>query len=710
MKTTFTNAGEASSPSSQKNNVHNRAGNDGNDNDVNNKNNNNNIGKTNNKVVDDDEALGSGMATFFSDFVPYQSDTNDKPIRFSTGLSRLPAVPTKPIENANHIEASIGIKYIDGGLLYNQWRNKEKEYLTDYLMLRLHPHPDEEITQQSGDKSTLSSSESSYDEGDGEEEAEPESELAMETQEPLIAETLRLPDEEEVEPESQLAMETQEPLVVAETLRLPDQGKSSCRKRKKRSRRNNTIPYVEDCLHDMTKLEFLDLHARTLSLNLSRIDKVWKLRNTKRSGATLAKRSIRKPVFESSSCSPPSRSRRAPQQQLPQRLIFEEKEEDGPVAAIYKTVVHFEVEQLHVAQHTGGPGGVVGGPNDLLLSPSSNNKRRSNGGKQFQQRIKVFFYNSYATAVSEWIKEQQKESGKKRKHDNSTDSSHTNTDIVMNLSNIPAACIFPYAVDPRNWREKQDLVDYCLCIGDTSIVTTRKSQELEHHGNNNENQIRFDSKEMEIRLMSVVTRTTASRTRTTAGSIVVTTAVVDDVDVSSELILSRRTLAKDFLSSSEENTPQVVEGGGEEEKELQKLSDDLTIPLQKSWETYKKNQDQGPNNNNNPALPNQGDVATNRQSASLLNERPPLQGRSPTNRQQYKEPRRDGDEPVVVEPMMFEGVTQRRSDSKDMNYVRLVSFVSMIWKKSSGPLKSSHRFMHTKYYYREKLPTWSTKA
>ena len=101
-----------------------------------------NLSRDNNGVLGDGN-LGSGLATFFGDFVPYQKDTMDQPIGFSTGLSRLPA-PT--IENANHIEQTIGIKYVDGGLLYSQWRNKEKEYLTDYLMQRLHPHPDNEET------------------------------------------------------------------------------------------------------------------------------------------------------------------------------------------------------------------------------------------------------------------------------------------------------------------------------------------------------------------------------------------------------------------------------------------------------------------------------------------------------------------------------------------------------------------------------------
>jgi hypothetical protein len=582
---TTTNTGEGfSSPPSKNNNVdNNQALNDSKT-------------ESNSNQVVDNEAFGSGLAAFFGDFSPHQSDIQNKSIGFSTGLSRLPA-PTDPIENATHIEATIGVKYIDGGLQYGQWRNKEKEYLTDYLMLRLHPHPDnEEATPNNGgDNDTFPSSES---------------------------------EEDVLEPESQLGMETQEPF-VAEQQSLAEQGKSS-RTRTKKSRRN-TIPYVRDCLHDLSKLEFLDLHARTLSLDLSRIDKVWRLRDTKRSGA-LTRRSIRKPVFES--CAP-----KTPQQQLLQRLIFEEKEEDGPVATIYKQVIHFEVQQLR-----------VGGPGDY-------SERTRTGGKRFPQRIKVFFYNSYATAISEWLKEQQKESGTKRKRNDSADVNTSTTDIVMSLSNVPAKCIFPYAVDPRNWREKQDLVDYCLCIGDRSIAKTKTNQQQDSSHDNKEHQIRFDSNEMEIRLMAVVTTTRTSLTETATGSIV-TKDVIDDVDASSELILSRRTLSKEFLSSSssEEITPKVV--GGEEQTEVPKGSDERENPLQKHWECYKTNR-------------RHGMMATKKQNErpplrQLNNHRPQTQGRSPTNEEKRVVPR-------IVEPMVVEGAAQRRSDSKEVTYVRLVS-------------------------------------
>ena len=604
-------AGEASFTPSEKD-VHTLDGGDGNRTGGENK-----TRSGDNNIDIKEKDFGSGLAAFFKDFVPYQSDTNGKPIEFTTGLDSMPT-PTDPIEYANHIEASIGIKYIDGGLRYSQWRNNEKEYLTEYLMKRLYPHSDDEVIENTG--STLSSSESS----DGDD------------------------DEEEVEPHSQSMMETQEPVVVEKNQSLEE--KKSSRKEKKRKRKNS-IPYVGDCLHDLTKLEFLDLHARTLSLNLSRIDKVWKLRDTKRSGA-LAKRSIRKPVFER--CSPTSRSRRP--QQLSKRLIFEEKEDDGPVSAIYKKVIHFEVEQLHVAQ--AGPG----------LSP---NCMRQNGGKQFQQRIKVFFYNSYATAISEWIKEQQRLSSKKRMQRNSptnglTDISTATTDIVMSLSNIPAACIFPYSADPRNWREKHDLVDYCLCIGDKSVAKARKN--LQQEANSNENQIRFDSKEMEIRLMAVKTKTTTS---TTDAHSFVTTNVVNDVDVSSELILSRSRLTKDFLSSSssEEKTPEMLE-----RKENQNISDDSSNPLQKSWEKYERTMVESKIEKGNKENIGSNERLHSRQ----LNQRQHNHSHvlSTTCEQQTNIPRSDNAILVPTEPMIFEGAPQRRSDSKQIIYESLVSLLT----------------------------------
>ena len=552
---------------------------------------------------------GSGLADFFCDFAPHQSESKDEPVGFLTKLSRLPAT-TNPFDLSNRIEQSIGVTYIDRGLRYGQWRNEAKERLENYLKLRLYPHSNEESNRQSGD-STLCSSESSDDDHD---------DVAL-------------------EPESQSRLETQEPIVE----------KHSGRK-KKRNRRSG-IPFVEDCLHDLTKLEYLDLHARTLSLNLSRINKIWRLRDTKRIGY-LGKSSIRKAVFES--CSATSRSQRS--QQFLKQLVLEDKEEDGPVAEMYQQVLHFEVEQLRFTQG-GGHGGGVSNPSDLLLS---------SGNRLRQQRIKVFFYNSYATSISEWLDKQKDRFKKKRKHDKSTSTTDTTAafDVVMSLSNIPAVSIFPYAVDPRNWREKQELTDYCLCIGDDSVAISRKVKERETF--KAEKAIRFDSKEMEIRLMTVVRHTTISRTRK---------AVEDNIDATSELILSRRMLSERFLSSSssEKDASEAIVG----KVELQIHSEELVSPLQKSWEAFKKNHvpDSNKNEKNkyDPSTHrNQRGVATDGHFVTTSDEK--------QHGQKSNVARRDDDKPFDVEPMIVEGVSQRRLDSRKMmyKYVKLVSLIKTV--------------------------------
>ncbi len=518
----------------------------------------NNIGndEQDNNDSNNDEKSGSGLAAFFGDFLPGSSERS-----FSKGLSELQE--SVPMEHANHIEASIGVRYVQGGLNYGDWRRKEKESLTEYLMLRLHPHPDNDEDDSAGSSSEESSQENN----------------------------------EATQAESQLGMETQEPV------------KSSLNTKPKR--RKTIVPYVEDCLHDLRKLEFLDLHAKTLSLNLGRIDKVWTLRNPKRYSS-----SIRKPVFEQLG------------KRRKQRLVFEEREEDGPVATIYKKVISLEIEELQLY--------------DQLLP--------NNSPKKHNSRIKVFFYNSYATAISDWLKEQQKQkysTTKRIKKDDNTDTEITvsPTDIIVQLSNVPAACIFPCKLDPRNWREQRHMVDYCLCIGDNSVATNRRTPQA---ADSNQHLIRFDSTELEIRLLAVTTKTTATKMRKHAGTMV-TTNTIDEVDTSSELVLSRRALAKEFLSSSGEDTV------------MGKLSDEpTTSPLEASWEAYRKHKD-----------------ASQQQSVT---EKPKLtqMEQSQVSANEKKSKTTNSKETIAVEPMIFEGATPRRSDTAVFHYVKLGDITKMV--------------------------------
>ena len=542
------------------------------------------IARINNDSKEDEKNLGSGLASFFGDLFPGR----DEPVEFSTSLSEF-RTAKDPASQAK----TIGVEYVDGGLTYKEWRSKEKGSLTKYLVRRLHPHPE---TQDDGLES--------------ENEDEIEDEKAEKSQ----------------QPESQMfGMETQEPMTP---LNVP----KSVKKRKQH------IPFVDDCMHDLNKLEFLDLHARTLSLNLSKIHKVWRLRNTKRKPAFS---SIRKPAFRAVHAAP-----------IKQRLVFEDYEEDGPVSTIYQKVLHLEVEQLHLESGT-----ILG-----------SNK------EEFPQRIKVFFYDSYATAVAEWIKEQEQQqhrrSGTKRKHNDNTTTSIASTDIILSLSKIPARCIFPYTIDPRNWREQKKIVDYCLCIGDKSGAKIRTNQQQDT-GVSGKEQIRFDSNDMEIRLMTVVTKTCTSEAETEAG-IIISNESFEEVDLSSELVLSKHTLSQNLMfSSSEENTP--VESVPKPPKE------DIPNPLQTSWESYQKNR------GHKKGIPNHSS-----------NSRPPLRQLNQKNQEQSQENQSltkskhakitnsDNEGNIDVAPMIIEGGIQRRSDSKSIDYVTLEEITNMVEQSISA--------------------------
>jgi len=525
--------------------------------------------------------LGSGLATFFDDFIPYNN-------------------------NGDSVEC-IGIKYAKNGLTYREWRGTEKKSLMDYLSFRAHREEDYHNHNQT-DNSSISSS-SDYDSSTDEDEEFPMS------QQPY-------------QPESQI-METQEPFVARQ-----QQSQLKSPNNKKRRRRRQTIPNINECLHDVSKLEYLDLYTQSLSLSLSKIVKVWKLRDTKRRANSL----IAKPIVE---IWQHSRS-------TPSRRMFEEIEEDGPIATAYKQVMHLEIRKLQLlsSDHL---------PPFLLAGDTVNNQSRQRPMRH--QRIKVFFYNSYATAVSEWIQQQRKQ---QRQHKGKNDTLNAasaattttitqTTDIIMNISNVPAICIYPYTVDPRNWKNKDDLVEYCLCIGDESIAR-RESEN-----------IRFDSEDMEIRLMAV------------KKSKINNTNVVTNADATSELILSRCALAKDFLSSSEER---ISEDGASNQNNNAILS-----PLQNSWKLY---QDQIDNNKQRSTA---ATSTTTNQRRGIEQDKtdPPLQDRGketenirainaelpdPTS-QLSRENELQHQPQRSIKPIIFEGATKRQLSIEQTKYYRL---------------------------------------
>ncbi|CAJ1928291.1 unnamed protein product [Cylindrotheca closterium] len=101
------------------------------------------------------------------------------------------------------------------------------------------------------------------------------------------------------------------------------------------------------------------------------------------------------------------------------RIPFPHRQEDGPLLSMYKDVVHLELTNLN--------------------------------GK----RIYIFLYKHYAKLFDEWYQEQLKKKSRSAK-------------FWIQLKQIPGVCIFPFPINPDNLADTQQLVKYCICIGDGS--------------------------------------------------------------------------------------------------------------------------------------------------------------------------------------------------------------------------------------------------
>lgn len=127
------------------------------------------------------------------------------------------------------------------------------------------------------------------------------------------------------------------------------------------------------------------------------------------------------------------------------RLPFPFREEDGPAVPIYRNVVSFE-----------------------LVTKD-------------KQRMFVFLYKNYAKLFDQWRMEQHANLLPKPK-------------LLVQMKQIPAVCILPYTIDPKNWVDAHDLLDHCLCIGDESSMKVNT-------GDGRYEKVRMDSNSLELRFL-----------------------------------------------------------------------------------------------------------------------------------------------------------------------------------------------------------------
>jgi hypothetical protein len=161
---------------------------------------------------------------------------------------------------------------------------------------------------------------------------------------------------------------------------------------------------------------------------------------------------------------------------------FEFCEDDGPLNVIYKKV--FSIEICQIPDDDNDEHGIS------LTNPTSARRRR-----HAVRRIRVFFYNRYAEAMSTAVRHLREHSPEKSR----------SVPLLMSLSNVPAICIVPLSITPSGChpRLQQYILNpfgdeavglsspYCICIGDKSAISYDPSSE----------NLSFNCRKLEVRLV-----------------------------------------------------------------------------------------------------------------------------------------------------------------------------------------------------------------
>ena len=369
-------------------------------------------------------------------------------------------------------------------------------------------------------------------------------------------------EEEEEEEEEEMMCETQPALDDAvETQPLIDpkegHGKSGddCSRSSKMERTNKKKTFhhtdkvrpVDETTFDVTNFEHVNLKTRNLTVtgpesqSLCRVLMLWPLRSTRRffsssyneeeedddeeeDGHHLAssyddgddddRPSELAEIF-------PSRNHNA----LP-RYRHRYGQDDGPAGVGHNHVLSLEVEQRFFTSVTATATPTL---------PSSTSHPANN------KRMVIFLYDEYAWMVHDWLLKQQQKG--KLGGKSSSLSSLSSAEYIMDLSKIPAKCIFPYAIDPRSWIDRASLIEYCLCIAPVNSVykeickaaAASSSPSNPTDGPEDEEKIRLDSADMRLRIASVTNYSTSPL------------ATKMSVENNEQLVLTKETMVSKYV-------------------------------------------------------------------------------------------------------------------------------------------------------------------
>ena len=287
-------------------------------------------------------------------------------------------------------------------LNYNRWRKERKEDLLRYMSTRIGQNSSETGEASDADSDWYSSEEESDDDIMDEANAE------------------KVWDSQQLQSASQ-------DLENRPNNQGPPSSISTTHRDGDHLIRERRMPLLSEVVHSVSRMDDLDLYTKELTLELCRVDKVWPLRSTKRCAYhPFSERFIK--CFGHS-------NGRAP------RLPFGFKEEDGFMSSCYKQVLSMEVVQLNLP-----------GSKQAQIAPRVSCST-SSFPRHRKHRMKVFIYGEYAVSIQQWI-------------DGLSERPRPGRNVFISFRRVPGVCVVPYAKSNQNWLDSDQLIGYCLVIGD----------------------------------------------------------------------------------------------------------------------------------------------------------------------------------------------------------------------------------------------------
>lgn len=362
----------------------------------------------------------SGLLGFFQKFMPTNASSDT-----STYQTSLLDSGTCQPEEELEIEDEELPDYTEEPLDYKQWKKQRNVKLLKFFTKRFFPETNGENNNDSDSSSTE------------------ESEMEVDTQETTNDDSqecspLDGPDTQQLDTQQQ----PQIPQHIMEEATA-----DSLFSKKKKAKKRTTIPYLADTVHDVSRIEDIDLHTKQATIDITMVTKVFDLRPTKRHAVT-------KDVYE-----PRYRPILGSTTLLP-TISNTPVQCDGPLSTIYsKCVLSLEISQLDLEPLNPARRAAAAAASALEDQPSN-------------QRMRVFFYDHYAQSL----------------HSILQDYNPKKQTILLQIVHVSAHSVMPYAY--ANWHDQQeDMLPTCLCIGGESSMKIVGAE-----------QARFDNNQLELRI------------------------------------------------------------------------------------------------------------------------------------------------------------------------------------------------------------------